>query len=291
MRERVGRHGLVLVAPATILTVGLFVVPFFWLIRISLYETPTGRAAGFYVPDTLTLAHYARVAGDPFFRRLALTTVLQALLVMVVVMVLAYPCAVLLQRLRGRARTAGVLAVLLPKLTNLLVLTFGLLVLLSNSGPINRTLLGLGAISQPLPMFANLFALVVTEVVIIAPYPVLILVALLDGLDPTLEQAARGMGAGPLRAFYETSFKLTLPGAAAGAFIAFNWAMAAYIGPVAMGSPSTYTIAAQVHTETFEHGDWPLGAALATCNSVLVLATLGAFLVSHRLLRRREPVS
>jgi ABC-type spermidine/putrescine transport system permease subunit I len=283
-----GHGGWLLLAPAGLLVVGLFLMPFLWLVRISFFDRPTGSASRFYTPGTFTLDHYRQIATDPFFAKLALTTVLQAMLVTVVVMLLAYPCAVLIHRLRGRARTTALLAVLLPKLTNLLVLTFGLLVLLSNGGPLNRALLALGIVREPLPMFANLFAVVVTEIVIIAPYPVLILVSLLDGLDPNLEAAARGMGAGPLRAFYETSFKLTRAGAVAGAFIAFNWAMAAYIGPVAMGSPETYTIAAQVHTETFEHGNWPLGAALATCNSLLAVALLGALLVTQRLLGRTE---
>jgi ABC-type spermidine/putrescine transport system permease subunit I len=290
MRERPGAHRgswVLLLAPAALMTVGLFVVPFFWLVRISFFTRPTGSASRFYTPDTFTLGHYREIVTDSFFSRLALTTVLQALLVMIVVMLLAYPCAVLIHRMRGRVKSAVVLAVLLPKLTNLLVLTFGLLVLLSNSGPINRSLLALGIVREPLPIFANLFALVVTEIVIIAPYPVLLLVSQLEGLDPNLEAAARGMGAGPLRAFYETGFKLTLPGAVAGAFIAFSWVMAAYIGAVAMGSPSTYTIAAQVHTETFEHGNWPLGAALATCNTLLTVGLVAALFLTQRALTRR----
>jgi ABC-type spermidine/putrescine transport system permease subunit I len=92
------------------------------------------------------------------------------------------------------------------------------------------------------------------------------------------------MGAGPLRSFYETDFKLTLPAAFAAAFIAFNWALAAFIGPVAMGNPGNYTIAVQVHAETLEHNNWPLGAALGTCNVLLAIAVLGTFMTLKRVM-------
>ncbi len=198
----------------------------------------------------------------------------QALLITLTVMVLAYPCAVVIHRSAGRFKSLATLIVLLPKLTNLLVLAYGLLVLFSNSGLINQTLLSLGIISEPLPMFANTFAVVMTETVLLAPYPVLLLVSQFEGLDPNLEQAARGMGASPFRAFFETTFKLTFPGLLAGTGITFVWAFGAYIGPVVMGNPNNYTTAVEVFDLTFTQNNWPLGAALAVSNVLFVVGLL-----------------
>ncbi len=264
-----------LLTPSLILMGGFFVTPLLWLVRVSLYDRPGSASKGgsrFYDPDTLTFKQYGELWSDSFYGQVFLATVIQALVITLVVMMLAYPCAVIIHRMGARLKSGALLLVMLPKLTNLLVLTYGLLVLFSNSGVINQTLLNLKIIKEPLPMFANLFAVVATETVIIAPYPILILVSLFEGLDPALEQAARGMGANPFRSFYETTFKLTLPGALTGAFITFIWALGAYIGPIVMGNPDNYTVAVQVYTETFDNNNWPLGAALATSNVLLVVA-------------------
>ena len=274
------RQVLLLLLPTVALLAGVFFIPLLWLIRLSFYDrSSVGR---FYQTGTFTLRQYKDIFSDPFFAHLGWTTAYQAVFITGIVMILAYPAAILVHRSRGPSRAAALMAILLPKLTNLLVLTFGLLFLLSNSGPINRGLIFLGLIHQPIPMFANLFAVVVTELVIIAPYPILILLSAFQRLDPNLEQAARGMGAGPLRSFFETDFKLTLPAAFAAAFIAFNWALAAFIGPVAMGNPGNYSIAVQVHAETLEHSNWPLGAALGTCNALLAIGVWGTFMMLKR---------
>ncbi len=282
-----------LLAPACLLVAGFFVVPLLFLVRVSLYSRAGSGSPGgsrFYDPDSFTFEQYRELLTDSYYGKILLGTVYQAFIVTLVVMALAYPCAVMIHRCRPGLKNGALLVVMLPKLTNLLVLTYGLLVLFSNSGLINQTLLKLGLIREPLPMFANLFAVVAAETVIIGPYPILILVSLFEGLDSALEQAARGMGARPLRAFYETTFKLTLPGAAAATLITFIWALGAYIGPVVMGNPDTYTTAVEVFNETFEHNNWPLGAALAASNVLLVLALLLAFSFAQRLMRRAVAV-
>jgi ABC-type spermidine/putrescine transport system permease subunit I len=248
-----------------------------WLVRVCVFVRAgciCGGGSRFYDPDTFTFKQYQELLTDSYYGKIILGTLYQAALITLAVMVLAYPCAVLIHRCGPRLKTGMLLVVMLPKLTNLLVLTYGLLVMFSNSGVINQTLLNLGIIKEPLPMFANLFAVIVAEVVIIAPYPILILVSLFEGVDPALEQAARGMGAGPLRAFYETTFKLTLPGAIAATFICFIWGAGAYIGPVVMGSPNQYTTAVEIFNVTFEQTNWALGAALAVSNVLLTLALI-----------------
>ncbi len=269
---------------------GFFVVPLLWLIRLSLYDRPGSasiKGSRFYDPETFTFNQYSELLSDPFYGKILVGTVFQAALITFVIMVLAYPCALLIHHAGPKLKSGGLMVVMLPKLANLLVLTYGLLVLFSNSGVINSLLLNLKLIKEPLPMFANLFAVVAAETVIIAPYPILILVSLFEKVDPSLEAAARGMGAGPVRAFYETGFKLTLSGALGAMVITFIWALGAYIGPVVMGNPENYTTAVEVFTETFDNNNWPLGAALAVSNIFLILALLLGFGLARAITRKR----
>jgi ABC-type spermidine/putrescine transport system permease subunit I len=272
-----------LLAPS-LLTLGLFfVVPLAWLIRVSLYQRASGPG-GFYLADTFTLEHYATILTDPYFHRLGLVTVRLGLIVTATTMLLAYPLAVYLWRAGPRLKTGTLLAVLLPKLTNLLVAMYGVLVLLANAGPINGLLLATGLIREPLPMFANLFAVVVGETLIIAPYPILIVAAALHGVDGRLVDAARGMGATPLRAFYEVPFKLTLPSVLLAGLVTLIWSLGAFTAPVLLGNPVLHPAAVEVYTATFEDVNWPLGATLAIVNVGLVLLlVLGAYALQRRI--------
>ena len=280
-----GAQPWLLLAPC-LLTLGVFfAVPLAWLVRVSLYQRASGPG-GFYLADTFTLDHYVAVLTDPYFHTIAWVTVRLGLIVTVTTMLLAYPLAVYLWRAGPTLKLGTLLAVLLPKLTNLLVAMYGVLVLLANAGPINGLLLAAGVIREPLPMFANLFAVVVGETLILAPYPVLIIASALHGVDSRLFDAARGMGAGPLRAFYEVPFKLTLPSVLLAGLVSLVWALGAFTAPVVLGNPDLYPAAVEGYTTTFEDVNWPLGATLAVLNTLVVLLLVVATYVLQRRIER-----
>jgi ABC-type spermidine/putrescine transport system permease subunit I len=271
-----------LLAPSLLALAAFFVLPMLWLVRLSLLDRV--GSAGFYVDDSFTLRHYAAIMSDPYFHNLAAITLKLGLIVTLTAMTLAYPLAIYLYRASPVLKTGVLLAVLLPKFTNLLVVMYGVLVLLSNSGPINRLLIWTGLVQQPMSMFANLFAVVVGETLVITPYPVLILASALHGVDRQLEEAARGLGASRWRAFYEVPFKLTLPSAVLAALVTLIWALGAFTAPVVLGNPELYPLGVEVYTTTFEDANWPLGAALASVNLLAVLGLAGGALALHRAL-------
>ena len=272
--------------PAVLGLLCFFVAPTLWLFRLSLYSSaPSG--SGFYVADSLTLQHYADVLSDPYFRNLGAATLKLGLAVTAAAMLTAYPLAVYLYRARPAIKAGVLLAVLLPKFSNVLVGMYGVLVLLANSGPINRFLLWTGLINAPLPMFASLFAVVVGETLVVAPYPVLILASALHGVDRGLEDAARGLGASPLRAFYEVPFKLTLPSLALAALVTLIWALGAFTAPLVLGNPEWYPVGVEVYSRTFEDANWPLGATLAVSNLIMVGVIAAAALAVHGALEKR----
>ncbi len=274
-----------LLAPCLASLALFFAIPLAWLVRASLYERGAG-IGGFYVPGSLSFAQYATILGDPYFHRIGLATLRLGLIVTLATMLLAYPLAVYLWRAGPRLKSSALLAILLPKLTNLLVAMYGVLVLLANAGPINRLLLASGVVDEPVPMFANLFAVVVGETLIIAPYPTLIIAAALHGVDPRLVDAARGLGAGPARAFYEVPFKLTLPSALLAGLVTLIWALGAFTAPVLLGNPELHPVSVEVYTTTFEDVNWPLGAALAVLNGAVVLALVAAAYAAQRRVER-----
>lgn len=281
------KPALWLAAPSALLFLVFFVAPLGWMLRLSTYEAGGKGQSRFYETGTFTLAHFREIVTDPFFLKLGWITAQVGVIITLVTMAVALPFAVYVYRSRGIYKRFLLMAVILPKLTNLLVLMYGVLLLLGDTGYINEVLLGAHLIGQPLPLFANLPALVFGEVLIVLPYPILMLVAAMESMDPSLEEAAQSLGAGPMRAFYETVIKLMVPALMTSTLVTLIWGFGAFVAPTILGSPDYYTIAIQVYAETLENVKWPLGAALATVYvAFIALMVAGALLIQRNAQRR-----
>lgn len=281
------RPALWLAAPSALLFLVFFVAPLGWMLRLSTYEAGGKGQSRFYETGTFTLAHFREIVTDPFFLKLGWITIQVGVIITLVTMAVALPFAVYVYRSRGIYKRFLLMAVILPKLTNLLVLMYGVLLLLGDTGYINEVLLGAHLIGQPLPLFANLPALVFGEVLIVLPYPILMLVAAMESMDPSLEEAAQSLGAGPMRAFYETVIKLMVPALMTSTLVTLIWGFGAFVAPTILGSPDYYTVAIEVYTETLENVKWPLGAALATVYvAFITLMVAGALLIQRHAQRR-----
>ncbi|HXF96029.1 MAG TPA: ABC transporter permease [Gemmatimonadales bacterium] len=160
-------------------------------------------------PDArLTARHYQRLVGDDYHFEVLATTVRLGLFTTLAALVIGFPLAHLMARMRSRLAHALLLtAVLAPLLTGVVVRTYAWMTLLSDRGVINSVLTGLGLIQRPLPLMYNEFGIVVALVHIYVPFMVLTLTGVIARIDPRLEEAARSLGAGRLRAFRE----VTLP--------------------------------------------------------------------------------
>jgi ABC-type spermidine/putrescine transport system permease subunit I len=286
--QRAGREpAFLLAAPSVALFMVFFLAPLAWMLRLSTYEAGGKGQSRFYELGTFTLSHFAEIFRDPFFLKLGGVTLQLGLMITAITMAIAIPFAVYIHRSRGMWKRGLILAVILPKLTNLLVLMYGVLLMLGDTGYINQILLALHVVDRPLPLFANLAALLFGEVLIVLPYPILMIIAALESVDPSLEEAARSLGGSPVRAYYEAVLKLVVPALVTSTLITFIWGLGAFIAPTILGSPDYYTIAVEVYSETLDKLNWPLGAALSTTYVAFVAGVIAGVLWLQARLSRR----
>jgi len=213
------------------------------------------------------------------------------LAVTLLTLLIAYPLSLFICRLPPRRKALALTAVALPKLANVLVIIYGLELLLGNSGPINDVLIALGVVAEPVMLFHNLTGVLIGETYLILPYAVMVLVAGLDRIDPSLVPAARGLGAGSFRTFWRITLPLSMPGIALAALLTLIWALGAFIAPVLLGSPQELTLAVEVQRQTFENINWPRGAATAVLMLLTLSACVALYQVPARLFRRVRPVA
>jgi len=156
-----------------------------------------------------------------------------ALLLAVVTTILASVLAVPLAYLQAKADFPGKrllgAGILVPMILPPFVGAIGLKQVLGPYGVLNAALAGLGLADRAdtvdwfrLYPFAGVVVLQALHL-----YPILYLnvVAGLANVDPSLEDAARSVGAGPWRVFRQVTFPLILPAYFAGAVLVFIWAL------------------------------------------------------------------
>ena len=109
------------------------------------------------------------------------------------------------------------------------------------------------------------------------PYVFLLAAAALRGLDPRLEEAARGLGRGPLAVLAGTTARLALPALAGGTLLVGLYVLSDF-GTVSLLRFDTFTTV--IYEELGGRFDPPAAAALS---SVLILLTLALLLAGQRI--------
>lgn len=274
-----------LAAPAVALLVGFFLGPLLLLLRVSLYEEGGGGA--FYRPGSWSIAAYADLLGERFGRGVMAFTAALGVGVATLSVLIGYPLAFFIHTLPRSAKRLALTAVVLPKLANVFVVLYGVGLLLSNSGPVNRSLQRLGLIDEPLALTHNLVGVLIAEVYLILPYAVLVLVPAFDRIDPALTVAARGLGAGPWTAFRRVTLPLSLPGVAVAGQLCLIWSLGAFVGPILLGGPEQTTLSVLVQRYGLEYSDWPRGAATAVLTLLTIAVCVGMYAWPGRVLHRR----
>jgi ABC-type spermidine/putrescine transport system permease subunit I len=195
--------------------------------------------------------------------------------------VLGYPVAFFLATTSRLWRNIGMIFVLMPFWTSLLVRTYAWIALLGRNGVINRTLLDLGFIDAPLPLLYNFGGVLIGIVHVLLPYMVFPIYASLRRIDPNLALAAEGLGASGPAVFWRIYLPLSLNGVLAGTALVFILSLGAFVTPALLGGGRIIMIANLIQQEVSQFLDWPLASALA---GVLLLAALGIYGGFHRTL-------
>lgn len=232
-----------------------------------------------------TLQNYARLA-DPQYLRVLLGSLKLAALTTVICIAVGYPFGYLMARLNPVARSVVMLLIIVPFWTNALIRIYGWRILLLNNGPLNTLLLSLGVIREPIRLLYTDGAVLLGMVYALIPFMILPTFTTVDKLDFTVVEAARDLGAGPLRAFLTVTVPLTLSGLMAGCVLVFIPSMGLFFLSDLLGGNTT-VLAGGLIQRLINSRDLPMAAAL----SVLLLTVTGAVIAVYRKLGGSEGMS
>lgn len=254
--------------PALTLIALFFVVPVVALLLRSVTEPVPG------------LQNYAILFGDGTYVRVFFNTFLVATVVTAVTVIVAFPVAWMLAIMPPALGSIVFGIIILSMWTNLLTRTYAWMVLLQRTGVINRTLMDIGLISQPLPLINNLTGVTIGMVYIMLPFMILPLVGTLRAIDPMTLRAAALCGASPFDAFRRILLPLSLPGIAAGGLMVFVMSLGYFVTPTLLGGTSNMMLAAMIAQMIQSLLNWGLGSAAAF---ILLLVTMALYALQLRL--------
>ncbi|MGF6261148.1 putative spermidine/putrescine transport system permease protein [Paraburkholderia youngii] len=256
-----------LVAPAFLLLVIFFLLPVLSLLLRSILEPTPG------------LQNYAQLVGSTTYLRVFGNTFLVATVVTAVTLAIGFPTAWLLAVAPRKLSSVLFAILLLSMWTNLLARTFAWMVLLQGTGPINRALMALGLIHEPLTLVNNLIGVTIGMTYIMLPFLVMPLHATLRGIDPSTLRAAAVCGASRWQAFWRILVPLAMPGIASGALMVFVMALGYFVTPALLGGPSYMMLAELIAQLVQELLNWGLAGAAAF---VLLAVTLALYALQLR---------
>ena len=268
---------LLLLAP-NLVWIGLFMAGALVVLATMSFRgyEPGGRG----ILPTWELTHYTAFLTDPFFRDILWRSLGMAAQVTLWCLVLGFPLAYMLSRLRGLPRALLYFTVLLPLLTSAVVRTFGWMILLSNNGFLNKSLIGLGLAEAPIPMMYRMTGIVIALVEVLLPFMILALDAALLNIDRHLYEAARNLGAGAVRIFLQITLPLSLPGIVSGSVLVFILAISAFVTPALIGGPRIPVMSTLIYQQGIALLNWPFGAAISFAMLFTLIILLAAALTA-----------
>lgn len=259
--------------PALLLLLLFFVVPVVSLLLRSVMEPVPG------------LQNYTELLGSSTYLRIFLNTFIVAGVVTLLSVLIGFPVAWTLAIMPALWSRVVLAIILLSMWTNLLARTYAWMVLLQRTGVINKTLMGLGLMDQPLVMVNNLFGVTVGMTYIMLPFVILPLTGVIRSIDPSILQAAALCGANRWQALWRVLIPLALPGMASGGLMVFVMSLGYFVTPSLLGGTANMMLAEMIAQFVQSLVNWGMGGAAAF---LLLVITLSLYALQLRLFGARN---
>lgn len=273
-----------LYVPAMLWQVLFLAIPILLLIYFSFHM---GGDAPLYV---MTFKNFVSVL-DVYHLKILARTVTIAILVATVTLFLAFPVAYYIAMYASeKSKTLLLFLATFPFWTNFLIQVYSWFSLLDKSGLINRILINLGIISEPLPLIYNLLAIIIVMVYCYLPFMLLPLYSSIEKLSPEYLEASMDLGASWLVTFWYITVPLCFDGIKTGFLLVLVPVFGEFAIPSIIGG-ARYMFSGSVIMNYFlVIRDMNLGAAFTITASLLLLTcvcTLFAVYVIFRSIVKR----
>jgi putative spermidine/putrescine transport system permease protein len=261
---------LALAAPPLAVFLLFFVLPLAILFWASIHGASSSELYG---PD-LTVANYAGILTDEFYRTIIQRTIGTGLVILALCLVLGYATAYVIAPLPPRTRLRLMLLLVAPLMVSNVVRAYGWIAILGRQGLVNVVLRDSGLIDRPLLLLNSFDAVAFGLMTILLPYMVISIANSLSAIDAHYQEAAQSLRASPFRTFVHVVWPLSSPGVASGMLLVFLLGLSAYVTITLLGGPRMKLLVSLIF-DSVGAFRWPHAAALSFTLLALALIVAG----------------
>lgn len=219
---------------------------------------------------SFTLSNYTQLFNDIYLKILTRSLELAALCSLIC-LIIGYPAAFMLARLRSRYKPLLLLLLIIPFWTSSLIRSYAILAILKTQGLLNALLLSLGLIHEPLSILYSNTAVLIGCIYNLLPFMVLPLYANIEKLDNNLLDAAQDLGASRFKTFKDIIIPLTIPGIMAGTLLVFLPSITLFYIPTILGGAKSLLLGNLIENQFLVMQNWPGGSATSIALSLLMI--------------------
>jgi len=214
------------------------------LLRIF-YDAITNEAGQF------TIANFYEFFTDHFYLRSLWNSMILGAAAVVTTSVVGIAVAFLIIRYDFPGRNLFAYLTMLPMILPPLVGVLGFVFILGRAGTVNVMLHDWFGLTTPVNFMYGMHGVLLVETVHLFPLMTLSILDSMSKVDPSLEEAAQGMGARGLRRFWDVTLPLTTPGYVSGALLVFIWTFADFVTPLVVGVQDLLAVQAYLNIVQF----------------------------------------
>ncbi|APW36099.1 ABC transporter permease [Rhodoferax koreense] len=261
-------RSLLLLVPATLFMVVLFVYPFIYGLQLS-----------FRPMEGNWLANYTKFFTTDNLWSTIGTTLKLAVPATVINIGVALPIAYQM-RLKSRYQKWVTTLLVIPLTLGTVLIAQGMLGYFGPRGWLSQTLQFLHLYEGPIRLTHNYWGVLISLVISGFPFAFLLTLSYITGIDPTLPRAAATLGASPWNQFRYIYLPLLVPGLAMAFALSFVQAFSVFPSAVLLGSPAgaTRVISIAAYEAAFEQYDYSMASAVAMIMGFVQLLVVAAIL-------------
>jgi len=269
LQRRKGLLPWLLLGPGLLWLVLFFLVPIYYMGRISLFEGSDLEGFDF------TWHFQTYVDAFEAYKTQLGRSLLYAGAATAIAFVIGYPLAYVIAMRGGKYRNALLLLVILPFFTTYLVRTLAWQTILDDQSAIVDVLKTLGLVADDGRVLATTGAVVAGITYNFLPFMILPLYAAIERIDRRTLEAAYDLYANRRQVFLRVTLPMSMPGVVAGVLLTFIPAAGDFVNAELLGSPQQTMIGNVIQSRYLEVTDYPTAAALSFMLMGLLLLLVG----------------
>ena len=255
-----------LLGPGTIWLVVFFVVPLYYMFKLSLETGVIGS-----LEFNWHWANYSDALS--LYQSQLVRSFVYAAIATLISLLLAYPLAYAIAFKAGRWRNAMLFAVVAPFFTTYLIRTLAGETILADQSPVTEFMHAIG-LAPSGHVLATGFAVIAGLTYNFLPFMVLPIYASLERLDVRLIEAAKDLYASATQSFLRVTLPLSAPGVVAGVLLTFIPAAGDYVNAQFLGGVGNRMIGNVIQSLYLTQADYPSAAALAFVLMALIMVAV-----------------